>query len=247
MNSLIGGGSISFTYADAGQSDRLTAGSVNFFNSLTGVTSATYGGNTYYYTRDANGTVMGMRVAGGASYYYTTDNQGSIIAMTSTLGVIDATYSYDPYGNTTIGTNVSGLADTNRWRYAGGWFDSPEKMYHFGARYYAPTIGRFLQLDPSSQSKGYSYTGDEPVNGTDPSGTESIADGCADSVSFTVGSAVVVSTAGGSPELGAADIVGSCLYGALAASIGGELGSVLSDYGILNDVANTLSDLSDLL
>jgi hypothetical protein len=37
-----------------------------------------------------------------------------------------------------------------------------------GARYYDPARGRFTQLDPLGN--GYGYTGDNPVNFTDPSG-----------------------------------------------------------------------------
>ena len=81
--------------------------------------------------------------------------------------VADATPGY---GNTTIGTNTSGLATANRWRYAGGWWDAGELMYHFGARYYDPTIARFLQLDPSGKSVAYLYAGDDPINNTDPTG-----------------------------------------------------------------------------
>lgn len=37
-------------------------------------------------------------------------------------------------------------------------------------RYLDPTLGRFTQLDPSSQSPGYAYAGDDPINDSDPSG-----------------------------------------------------------------------------
>jgi len=51
-------------------------------------------------------------------------------------------------------------------------------LYHFGQRYYAPTTGRRTQQDPLShlgsitQGDRYLYAGDDPINASDPSGTQ---------------------------------------------------------------------------
>ena len=48
-------------------------------------------------------------------------------------------------------------------------------MYHLGARYYDPNIGRFTQPDPSGQEKNpYLYAEGDPVNRIDPNGLLSI-------------------------------------------------------------------------
>jgi uncharacterized protein RhaS with RHS repeats len=43
-------------------------------------------------------------------------------------------------------------------------------LVQFGARYYNPSVGLFTQEDPSGQTEGYLYVGDNPVNGTDATG-----------------------------------------------------------------------------
>jgi len=46
-------------------------------------------------------------------------------------------------------------------------------MYHYKARIYSPTLGRFLQTDPIGYADGmnwYNYVGGDPVNGRDPLG-----------------------------------------------------------------------------
>jgi len=68
-------------------------------------------------------------------------------------------------------------ADTGfivRYRMAGQEYDQETGLYHMGARYYDPMLGRWLSEDPAGIAGGlnlYSYVGNDPVNGRDPTGT----------------------------------------------------------------------------
>jgi len=67
----------------------------------------------------------------------------------------------------------------NPWQYASCYLDSTTGLYHFGARYYDPTLGRWTQEDPAVPNLAspdslnrYLYVDDSPINGTDRSGKD---------------------------------------------------------------------------
>jgi RHS repeat-associated protein len=168
-STLIGGTTtLTSTYADTSNTERLTAGATSFINGTLGVTSETTSGASINYIRDPSGNLIAMHT-GGQSYYYTPDKQGSVIALTDAAQALAATYTYDPWGNITNSTGA--LATTNPWHYAGSYTDAATGYLKLGARYYNPTTGRFTQPDPSGQEANtYNYTSCNPVNSTDPTG-----------------------------------------------------------------------------
>ena len=113
----------------------------------------------------------------GASWYTHLDGLGSVRALSDANGMIVATYTYDAFGNVVAGGG--GAAAANPYRYAGAAFDTSTGLYYLRARYYDPQAGRFLSQDPFSgrdtdptSLHRYLYTGNDPVNVTDPTGND---------------------------------------------------------------------------
>jgi RHS repeat-associated protein len=82
---------------------------------------------------------------------------------------VTADVAYDPYGSITAEASTG--VDDFRPKYGGGELDPAAGLYHFGAREYAPDIGRFVSPDAAGQyASPYAYAGDDPASYADPSG-----------------------------------------------------------------------------
>ena len=96
------------------------------------------------------------------------DQLGSVIAVSNASGAALSVNSYDEYG-------VPGSSNSGRFQYTGQIWLPEAQLYHYKARAYAPSLGRFLQSDPILYAGGmnlYAYVGNDPVNRRDPSGLQ---------------------------------------------------------------------------
>lgn len=100
--------------------------------------------------------------------YYHYDFRGSTTAITNESQVVTHSYSYDPYGNVLASTE----ADFNPYRYVGqyGVAYETDNLVFMRARYYDPTLGRFLSEDPVWALNLYPYADINPVRLIDSDG-----------------------------------------------------------------------------
>ncbi|WP_440134763.1 SpvB/TcaC N-terminal domain-containing protein [Chitinophaga sancti] len=81
---------------------------------------------------------------------------------------------YFPYGGTSIIAGNNQLEVSYKdYRYSGKECDDSTGLYYYGARYYAPWLGRWLKPDPAGIADGlnlYFYVGGNPITFTDPTG-----------------------------------------------------------------------------
>ena len=98
--------------------------------------------------------------------YLVSDPEGVRLTFNSS-GTITAGASYDAYGQVITG----GLSNVTPFGYAGGYTD-PTGLIYLVNRYYDPSTGQFLSVDPlvDLTDQPYQYVGGDPINGSDPSG-----------------------------------------------------------------------------
>lgn len=110
------------------------------------------------------------RDASGTARSFFADALGSTLALTDAAGAVQTQYAYEPFGKTA----ASGSADANNFQFTGREADGATGLYHYRARYYSPSLHRFVSEDPLGFAAGdpnfYSYVSNNPTNFTDPSG-----------------------------------------------------------------------------
>ncbi|GKS09278.1 hypothetical protein YDYSY3_02780 [Paenibacillus chitinolyticus] len=123
--------------------------------------------------RYVRGRELVARESGGSKAYYLHNGHGDVVELRSETGTRLNQYAYDIWGNPTVSEeNIS-----NPFRYSGEYWDSATKLQYLRARWYDPSMGRFInedtyegQLDNPLSLNLYTYVMNNPLKYRDPSG-----------------------------------------------------------------------------
>lgn len=103
--------------------------------------------------------------------YNLTDHLGNIRVSVDASGTVVQRDGYYPFGLTFNHSNVS---PENEYKYNGFEEQKEWDVYDYQARFYDPTLGRFLNVDPAAdlmrRHSVYSYAFNNPIRFIDPDG-----------------------------------------------------------------------------
>jgi RHS repeat-associated protein len=127
------------------------------------------GATTHFYRFGAD--VIGVRRSDQGTQYLFSDHLGSVSAATNASGALVGMQHYDPWGRVRTG----GIGLTAR-TFTGQRLDATGLLYYH-ARYYDPTLGRFISPDSIVPEPGapqsfnrFAYVYNNPLKYTDPTG-----------------------------------------------------------------------------
>ena len=111
--------------------------------------------------------------------YYVTDMHGNVVQLLDESGNVTKTYEYDSFGNEVKPEKK----DENPYRYCGEYYDKETEEVYLRARYYEPSVGRFITRDTYTGENDeplslhlYTYCENDGVNMVDPSGHYKVAE-----------------------------------------------------------------------
>ncbi|MGO9265479.1 MAG: RHS repeat-associated core domain-containing protein [Candidatus Binataceae bacterium] len=152
ISKTIGGATTQFLYDGSNPVQELDSGNNVLASMLTGLDIDEYLART-----DASGTSA-----------FLTDALGSTVGLVGSAGSITTSYTYDPFGNTTVSGSSS-----NPYQFTGRENDGTG-LYFDRARYYSSTYQRFVSQDPigfrGGDSNLFAYVSNGTTNWIDPQG-----------------------------------------------------------------------------
>jgi len=109
--------------------------------------------------------------------YRYTNRLGSATLETDDSGNPISYEEYHPFGTSSYRSSKPGYdLSLKRYRFSGKELDDETGLIYFGARYYAPWLGRWTSSDPGGFVDGlnlYRYCRNDPIGNCDPDGKDS--------------------------------------------------------------------------
>ena len=151
-------------------------------SSSSGTTNYLYDGANSVEELDQTGTVSWLimrqgagideplaAARGGTVGFYEQDGLGSVTSLTDSNGVVLNSYTYDSFGSLAASTG----SFVNPYQYTGRDYDHESGLQYSRARYYDPSVARFISEDPIGFDGGtnfYAYVRNHSTDLSDPSG-----------------------------------------------------------------------------
>ena len=136
---------------------------------------------------DLSGTLQGAGGVGGllqvsflgsstTNCYTAYDGNGNVTALVDATNVmVVAKYEYGPFGE--LVTASGPLAKANPFRFSTKYQDEFTDLYYYGYRYYNPSTGKWMSMDPSGEAGGmnlYGMVDNDAVNYVDNLGLSKV-------------------------------------------------------------------------
>jgi RHS repeat-associated protein len=177
LYSIVGGADTAYTYDHSGQRvKQTTTGGTTIYVSNTFEVQA--GASSHTTKHIFAGDQRVASITDGTASYYLSDHLGSSNLMVNAAGAVIQHVEYAPFGQTVLQTGQ----DITDYKFTGKELDG-SGLYYYGARYYDPALCRFVTADSivpstndSQQLNRYTYTLNNPVKATDPTGHYTLVD-----------------------------------------------------------------------
>lgn len=153
-------------------------------------------------------------------FFPTYDGNGNITSLVNgETGVLAAVYEYGPFGEN-LRSEVRDVHVADQpFRFSTKFVDGETGLAYYGARFYAPDLGRFINRDPIEEEGGlnlYGFCGNDGINAIDYLGQKSLFSRFWTKFRHTVISAALYAVPGFGPGL-------ATMYNV---SVGGRYGGI---------------------